>query len=437
MNIMSGSPRVIVPYIGMERIVETLRTAYNKKVKDIELSELAALLGCSVSNINNVTPTLSLLGLAIIKKRKLSLTNDGLDFIKYYNSHEMERSKEIIKKGIEKSESLKFVKSLLDTRVQLTGEDIGRAISDRYNKKWENIVTYRTFGNSCASILNFAGLGYYYNGVLSLKPPTSIFETEIYAPEVGFKPILRILNALNPYERAKISEVSQKLQAKENRIASELAVCIILGLVERETTGSYKNTEMGRKLIDPRSQIELKSQIIKEALLSSPYFKIIENLSASRTELTYEKIGDSLAYDLRRDWAPLTKKLYGKKFITWLDAAGLVDKIGPNSFKIKTVEKKQIKTIEKQEQKVGTEKLYEIAMSLGALELVTPSSENRESFEDKIAILKISLNGYPDLNLLLDSLKENFDLSIESKNSNIYKKNYNFVANKIREKLKV
>jgi hypothetical protein len=377
------------------------------------------------------------LGLIEVKKRVISITNDGFEFISSYISDKVEIAKKIVRKGIEQSEALKFVKSLLDTRVQLTGEEIGRAVSDRFGKKWKNVVSYRTFGNSCASILGFAGIGHYNDGILSLKSVTTKSETAFYAPEVGYQPIIRLLNALYPFERAKGSDIAKKLKAKENRIGSELAVCVTLGLVEKNVSGGYSITERGRKLVDPRLSQEIKAQIFLEGLLHSPYSELISRLTQTDKELTYDNVGESLAYDLRRDWTSLTKEIYGKKFLTWLDGAGLVEKLGPNSFRLKT---KQIKDAikakgETKTQPVNVNEIYEIGRVLGALETVVPLEENKKDFEDRLSVLRSMFKEHGDLDLVLDLLRKNFQLSLESKNGSIYRTNIEFVRDKIKEKL--
>ncbi|MGB9760779.1 MAG: hypothetical protein ACPLZG_13195, partial [Thermoproteota archaeon] len=378
--------RLIVPYVGIERVIETLRAIYKNGLKEITISNLASLLGCSVSNINNVYPTLNVLNLAITNKRLITITNEGMEFISAYDSGDLKKAREIIKKGVEHSEALKFVKSLLKTRVQLTGEEIGRALSDRFNRKWKNVVSYRTFGNSCASIIAFAGFGFYQDGVLSLRPATIKAELELYPPEIGFRPIIQLLNALHPFARAKSYDLAKKLKVKAGRIASELSVCITLGLIEKDSTGSYKITDMGRKLVDPLLSEDRKSQIFRDCLMNSPYASVILQLSQTDKELTYQDIGESLAYLLRRDWTNLTKKIYGRKFISWLKAAKLVEKIGPNKFKLNVSEIQKVKEALEQT-KIQTPdlgRIYEIGRILGFLETLMPCEENMKAFEDRI-----------------------------------------------------
>ncbi|MEM3803401.1 MAG: hypothetical protein QXX17_03230 [Conexivisphaerales archaeon] len=436
---MSGTMgKIVIPYVGIDRVVETLGVIYKKGTTELSVNELASLLGCEVSNINNVTPTLGVLGLATVNKRVIRITDNGLEFIKAYNDNELGRAKEIIKRSVDQNEALKFVKSLLETRTQITGEEIGRALSGRFNKNWKNVLSYRNFGNSCASIIAFAGYGFYRDGVLSLKPITIRAEQGILAPEIAYRSIVRLLNALHPFERAKGSDLAKKLQEKESRIASELSVCVALRLVERNTPGVYRITEMGQKLVDPLLREEDKKRVFRTCLLNSPYRDIIMKLSEA-AELSHERIGNFLAFHLQRDWTPQTRQIYGRKFETWLAAAGLIKKIGANNYRIEVEEvKKSVESEEKEKaREVNIAQAYEIGRILGTLEVINPDNTTIEEFENKLSALKMVLREYQELTVALDLLRKNFQLSIESKNPSIYKNNVDFIKQKVMEKLGV
>jgi hypothetical protein len=432
----SDEPKAVIPYIGIDRIIETLRVIYKRGSTEIPATELASLLGSGPSSINNVTPTLGLLGLANVKKGLISITSEGLEFIRAYNSNEIEKAKQIIRKSVLHSEVLKFVNSLLETRVQLTGEEIGRALADRFGKKWKNVISYRAFGNSCASIVSFGGFGFYHDGVLSLKAVTLRAGAELFPPEVGFNPIIDLLNALHPFERVKGSDLARKLKAKEGRVATELSVCVALGLVDRDSTGGYRITDKGRKLVDPLLHDPEKKQAFRECLLSSPYREVISKLSEA-DELTDEIIGESLAYFMRRDWSPITKKLYGRKFITWLNGSGLLKKAGRNKYQLSTDQvRKSIRTQEETKTKpVDVANIYEVGRVLGILETIIPNAESRKDFEDQISVLKVLLTEHSDFQLTLDLLRKNFQVSIRTKDPSIYKSNVEFIKQKVMERL--
>lgn len=439
---MTKMKKVIIPYVGINRVIEVLKVLYREKTRVKSISEMKTLVG---GGFKNVIPTLTLLGLANTEKDLIRLTDDGMSFINSITSGDEEMARKIVQKAINRSQSLKFVKSLLETKVQLTGEEIGQALAEHFNKRWDNIATYRTFGNSCGSILAFGGFGFYNDGILSLKPLSMKAEVELYPPEVGYQPIIEILKELHTFHRVKSTVLARKLKNrkgknKESRLGAELSICVILGLAEKDATGSYRISDTGRRLVDPLSSQPEKVEIFKNALLKSPYRDIILNLSKTGKELSYEDMGEAICFALRRDWTELTKKLYGKKFLTWLQAADLVEKLGPNKFKFKTEEiaKKTQEVKEKtKDDMINPSQFFEIGRIIGSLETLYFEEKKEKIFEEKLSILKLILKDYEDLKIVLDLLQQNFALSISSNNPSIYQTNLDFVKRKIKEKLKI
>jgi hypothetical protein len=437
---MKGTIRtndVIVPYVGMDRVVKTIQTLHKESAREAELRRVADLLGCTISSINNITPTLCVLGLAETKDGKLTLTTDGLAFAEAYSLGQEDKAKKIARDSVEKSEVLKFVKSLLEARTQLSGEEIGRALSERFNRNWKDIRTYRAHGNSCASIIAFAGLGFYDRGVLSSKPVTQTTESVAYSPEIGYNSILGLLKALNIYNRAKISDIAEKLNKDEKALWAFMTVCTKLNLVKKEIQGVYSITDFGRKLIDPTAPQKTKIEIFRGCLLDSPYGEIIKSIAVSENEMTLESIGDTLSYQLRRDWSPQTKKLYAKKFVTWLSAADLITKVQRGLYKIN---KDKLKTLPKTETKKQNEIepdydfIFAVGRSIGSLESLLV--ENRdEVFRNRISELKSLLRQHDDLHMLLDMLQKNYELAVSSNNPPVFSANMSFVRQKIKDKL--
>jgi len=433
---MEKGQRIIIPYVGIDRVIECLKVVYRRGVREIDAKELSSLLGCGLSNINNITPTLRLLKLAEVKGKKISITSDGMEFIKALSAGEAERAREIIKRGVEQSEVLQFIKSLLEARGQLTGEEIGRALADRFGKKWRAIASYRTYGNSCASIIGFAGFGVYHDGVLSLKSLTTSARVELHAPEVGYKSIIRLLKELYSVNKSKIPELAKKLGIKEGRVSSEISVCVLLGLVSKDATGVYRVTDIGSRLIDPLLPREEKARAFRECLLSSPYRELILRIAERKRELTCEDFGEGLAYMLRRSWTASTRELYGKKFVTWLTAADLIEKVAPNKFRFKEAELQEAMIMHKErEEYMEPPTIYEIGKALGALEVIIPNEEIKKDFEDKVSTLRLLLKDHADICAMLDMLRANFQLALETGNPEVYRSNVEFVGKKVREKL--
>jgi hypothetical protein len=430
---------MIIPYVGMDRVIDLLNILCKEKTREIEASDVAAIKGTSISNIENAIYTLKLLGFVEYQKKVILLTEQGMTFINSITSGKDDQAKQILRSVIERNEVLSFVKSLLESRSQLTGEEIGRAISERFNRKWKSLATYRNYGNSCASILGFAGIGFYQDGILSVKPLTMKAEMELYAPEVGFKPILKILRGLHSFRRARSSEIAKKLEIKKSRLGSELAICVTLGLIEKDATGSYRITNRGSALINPTLTKEEKMRTFRECLINSPYADLIEKFTVAFKEFNHQDVGEYLSFELRRDWTPMTKEIYGKKFLTWLKAAGLVKKISSNKYSVLAKEVSTLtKKAERKElrEKIRSDQIFELGRMFGVLETLA-DEDRKELFENSLSVLKSMLKDHKELEVAIDMLPKNFELSLLHKDPSIYRSSINLIRQKVKEKLEI
>lgn len=438
-NVKHESDSIVVPYVGIDRIIEILKVMYKNGSKEKKLEEIATLLGCGVSNLNNVTPTLTVLELGEVRKGILSLSPDGLVCADAFLHDDYEKAKVVIRKNIEKSEALKFTRSLLETRSTISGDEIGRALSERFGKNWKSIQTARNFGNSCASIVSFAGFGHYYDGVLSMKPPTIMASTALYAPEANYNEIVNILNACHGFERAKISEIATKAKQKETATYSTLYVAAALGLVEKLPNSIYRITDVGRNLIDPLATDDDRQKIFRDCLLRSKYSEIIEKLARSGKEFTTLDIGEILNFNLQRKWSDSSKEVYGKKFGNWLANAGLSEKTGTGRYMIKAdlVQSPNPTNEHRLDEKyvADLKTIFEIGRSVGSLESIILDVDDKKFFSEKLTILKGLLEQHDDLKLTLDMLANNFEVAKTTNNSTVYQSNIGFVRNKIKEKL--
>ena len=428
---------ITIPYVGVERIITLLTTIHKKSSRTIKLIELATLLGCGVSNLTNVMPTVSLLRLGVVKKGVLNLTTDGLIFADACASGDLTKAKQIMKKNIQNSESLLFVKSLLETRTSISNDEIGRALSERFGKNWKDIRTTRIFGNSCASLISFAGYGYYYDGILSSKPPTVKDSSSVYVPTARYSEILKILNAIHGFENARIKEIIAKTKQKECSAYQTLITTTILQLTEKKPNNAYHLTDDGQQLLDPLASNEVKQKIFRNCLLKSKYAEIIHKLSRFRDEVSFDEIGEVLKFHLQRNWSENTKKEYGKKFGNWLTNAGIIEKTEVNKYAIK---KELLLDVEiSQETKsvdaIKAEDVFEIGRAVGSLESIILDADKSKFFSEKLTILKGLLEEHGDLKLLLDMLRCNFEAATTTNNPTVYQSNVNFVRNNVKEKI--
>ena len=428
---------LVVPYVGIDRLIDQFKILHKRSSREIKLTELATLMNCGISNLSNVMPTLAVFDLGSVKKGVLSLTTDGLVFADACASDDLTKAKQIIKKNVQNSEVLEFVKSLLETRTSVSGDEIGRALSERFDKNWKDIRTTRIFGNSCASLLAFAGHGYYYDGILSSKPPTVKTASSVSAPESNYNEILKVLNATHGFEKARIREISSKAKQKEAAVYQALTVTTILQLTEKEPNNVYRLTDDGQQLIDPLMTEEEKQKVFRKCLLRSKYGEIIQRLAKSRTEVSFDEIGEVLRFHLQRNWSKSTKEVYGKKFGHWLTHAGIIEKVGPSKYTIKKDLLQDVEAIQetKHVDAVGSENVFEIGRAIGSLESIILDVDKSKFFNEKLAFLKGLLEEYEDLKLTLDMLGNNFEVATITKNLTVYRSSVDFVRNKVKEKI--
>jgi len=429
--------QVVVPYVGMERVIEVLDAMYDAKTNEEDLLKLAVLLNCKASNINNVTPTLRLLGLATRKGDVIRLTDRGSDLINAMRVGNKDKAKEIVRNAVEQSEALGFVRSLLENRKQLNGEEIGRAIADRYGRSWKSIATYRAFGNSCATILAFAGLGYYRDGVITLEPPTEKALAEIYPPEAGAGRLLKLLKLMYPYQRATVGELAEKLGPKsenQTRMWNELHVLQTLGLVAKGANGSYSITDAGMNLIDPGLPEQERTASFRSVLMNSPYGEVIMRLASRSEDFTYQNLGGLLGYLLRRDWKDMTQLLYGKKLASWLLMAGLAERLPGNRLKIRKPEILEDQTKERQQRATkASVHAFELGRLIGVLEQLLPDKEPRRALDDTLVMLKSHTSGIPELKGVLELLPKHFAIALESSNYAAYQTDLSFIKESLKE----
>jgi len=439
--ILDEKKRIIVPYVGIERIIELATVMYKNSVKEKTLTELGLLWGEGKSNLKNITPAFSNLGLGIVTKGIFKLTSDGLIFADACYSKDTEKAKQVIRKNIPKSEALQFTKSLLETRSTISADEIGRDLSDRFRKKWKDIRTTKHAGNACASILSFAGIGYHYNGLLTVNPPTISHSISIPPPDATNNEIIDVLNALHNFERAKVSDIAIKLKQKEQYVYQKLIVCTTLKFVDRYASNIYRLTENGEKFIEPIIDKKTKQNLFCKSILQSPYKELISKISKIEEEITNDNIGNVIVFYLKRNWSDTTKKLYAKKFLTWLLNSNILIKIKPSTYKInleqiQTYSEKNEETETSPKENLKLDFFYELGRGIGNLEVLSKNDRN-ETFKDRIAFLKSMLNEHEDLKFALDMLATNFEISQKTDNVEIYKASLDFIRNKIKEKFHI
>jgi DNA-binding MarR family transcriptional regulator len=406
---MNGKNEAI-PYVRMSQIKELIRKMPSG---ELTLKELGERFG--LSKVLNALPTLQLLGLCSYdrKNKIIKLTDEGEKFRSFLITNDEKRAAEIIKPCVEKSEALSFIKMFLERRGHLSILEIGRELAFKFNKKWDNVLTYKTYGAACASILGFVGYGTYSRGILR-KSEVKIAEVKITPPYAGFKKIFNIVRLVSTYGEVDLHVLATKLSTKEGRLSVEIANCVELGFLERPVPGRVAITALGRELVNPLNKSKI-SEIFRESLLQSDFKKIIFQL-LNKTFNTKD-LGEILKHQLGARWFDeQTIISFGKKFLNWLKSANLVEENKEGNYKI------LINAIKKE-----VEKLPEIPLSvtdyykLGKTIGIILSSSDFETIKQAAMFLLEFCKQDKNLSSIADVVEEHYKLFLDLKDSRIFK----------------
>ena len=323
---------VALPYIRMDQIKKFI---LEMPKETCNIDDLTARFGHS--NVANALPALTLLKLIEYDKKdkKVSLTEKGRKFRIALITEDYKKAREVIKSVIDDLELFIFIKGLLERKGYLTIEEIGKEIAFKYNKTWRNSITYRAYGSACASILGFAGYGIYERGVLRIGKTSVEKEKKLPSPYLSLNKIIKILKEIGN-EEVDLHALSKRLNTKENRLGSELSVCVELGIIERLAPGKFILTKKGEKLIDPLN-VNRRIEIWREILLESRYIKIIKLLSDR--EFDFKELSDILQHHFGGKWREKTTiNTFTKKFLNWLKEADIIEENEERKYRLLDIE---------------------------------------------------------------------------------------------------
>lgn len=424
----------IIPYVRIGQMIEMIKVM---PTGDVSINELILNVSLRRTQIKNIIPSLESLGLLEYHSGKIRLTKKGQEFRLNIKSNNEKGSQNIIKDLIGRVEPLSYIVELLNQQQKLTTDQIGRELAIKYKKVWNHPLTYKTHGAACASIIAFAGHGVYDRGVLRKGALVSV-PLKIPFPNVTFKKIIKILEIIYPRGECSLKELSKLIGTSEGRLATEMVVCAELKLVDRESRGLYKISEIGDKLISPLAKEE-RSSIFKDCLLKSRYNLIIEKLADSTFNIA--KLGEIIVYLFRVKSTSTTQLVYATKFLNWLNYAQIVKKVKKGFYaldKSKLKEKnwakaptengKLIKSIKPDRQLL---KYYEIGKLVG---IVVSSCEKKEAIKEnveKLATIWRELDGTEDI---LTLLNEHIKLFEGLKDPRIFLADIGLLEKRIRSK---
>ncbi len=309
------------PYLRIGKVNEILKEIPEEYLdKEFTTRDIANATGANTTTINNFIATLKALKF-MTGRRKLRFTEPGTRYALLIRAEDG-AARRVLEEQVNKIEYFDVIKNKLQERGKLTIFEIGEEIVRRYDKKWTNPLTLKTYGAAIASILDFTGFGHYRSGILRLEEETA--EMGSPAPYLSVEKMLRILEVLFPMG-SEIHELAKEIGTNERRLSQELACCRALGFVKHSRRGFYELTADGREIA--RCSDGLRRRLFTEHLYSSGYKKLIERLYADGGKLTLRRLGEMLAQEFNKDWSTVTKRTYAKKFLNWLRYSGIVVKV--------------------------------------------------------------------------------------------------------------
>ncbi len=434
---------ITTPYIVMDRLVDILITMYKAGHTERSLPDLAQMMDSTEGSLKNAISTINLLGLATVQKGVMRLTESGQLFCHALRTGKEDNAREVILTAVRSNEVLEFVRTMVQTRGNLSVEEVGRIVSQRYSKGWKNIGTMVSVGRACGSILAFAGVAYYDNGVVSIEPLTIHVKTSIPLPELGFEVILKVLDRLSRFERAKPSDLFNKQDEGYTRIPEYLVVCEALGLVKQDGIGTFMLTKIGAELADPTVSESGKKEIFGKALMDSSFAGGIKKLTKVDGGIDAQLAGKILGHWLKRKWSASTEKTYGKKFLNWLKHGNILERVSSGKYRISIPQHLQTSSPSSDSVYDTNSRIYDtieldwyfmVGRLIGNLEAVGWTDSGPE-FENILSKLSNLLREHEDIALLLESLATTYHIENSQGQGKVYSAQIDLAIKRIRERI--
>ena len=417
--------KIDLPYIRIPQMNDLLKKLSPSLIEkqDFDAKELSKAFGVKRGTTANVLATLRSLVMAE-GRGKYKFTNNGKKYVQYLIRKDEKQSRKILSSIVEDFEYVTEIRQWLNSKGKLSIEEIGNQIALKYEQKWENPLTVKTYGAAISSILDYLGEATYRSGTLFLKKAEHPTDS-IPIPDTNVKKIVSIMSVLFP-DGKDIHELSSKLKTSEGRLSSEILCCMELGFVERAARGFYKPTEIGKNFISPIFTDQNKKELFRDSLLSSRYREILGEIKAE--EFTSQEMGKFLKHILRREWKQQTAKVFGGKFIGWLVYADIVGKEGKkyrfvdNVLKTKPQEQPEdpIKAEQSSQFKsVNPVSYYMLGKSIG---LIQNPDVSKESVNEAISTIIAFCRENHQLKNVLESWNEDYTLYKDLKDLRIFQR---------------
>ncbi len=290
---------------------------------NITSGQLAKKLNISTSLLSNNVPTLKNLKLIGSVGKFLFITERGKQLADAIRHDDIEKIRKIGQNAIKDWKVLNRAYEILKEKQDIDPYDLGLKLAKEFNKEWDHPSTYATVGRSCIDLLTGLHLIEYKKDFKRFKIRESVLK-----PHASANTILNYLRYIND-----IVEIpNEYIRTAKQR--DQFKALIDLKLVEPIDKNKFKLTALGKKLKEKVGSVEA-STIFRYILMNHRASREAISRLKELKRFNWRILGDIIEEINNETYAESTKGGYGKKFLTWLKFAGLVEEVDWGWYRIK------------------------------------------------------------------------------------------------------
>ena len=292
-----------------------------------EISQKASLSLSVLSETLPITKRLGLLGKRL-GNHKYFLTPLGKEIIEDIKKEEEEKLAPLGRELIKKSKVLEEGYKILTEKENLTYDELGLRLAEKFGKKWNHPFTYRAVGRSCVDILSSFHLikkdvrrdkegkeGRARRGYFGKQRHENVL-----IPTAGTAFIFSTLKTLRKDGGNDISLLLNTQRKKEN-----FKSLVDLGIVEHVGENKFELTEVGKQLKNAIGT-NRENKVFRTILLKyPPVLGTINVLKEGEEEFSILDLANAIKKYNNSDWTNETGRSYAYKFLSWLKKADVIE----------------------------------------------------------------------------------------------------------------
>jgi len=322
--------KVVFPIVKFEHLKKILLTLLDNNGKGMSREELSRKTNLGKSLLSNSIPILKELELinsfGSVKGDLLHLTPNGELLAICLKKDDKVILKDLTQNVLNKSKVLRKAYLLLISNINLTPYELGVKLAEEFGKKWDTRSTYGAVGRSCIEILRGFGLIDYK----IKRGKQHRFKVRDYRliPTASANKIFSILSRID-----NIVEIPSEI-IKTQKEQEQFKTLVDLKLVENIGNRTFRLSELGRKL---KREIENGngSEVFRDAILRhKPSVDAIAKLK-EKGVFNWKVVGEVIEEINEEQYKEVTRNDYGKKFLSWLKRANIVEEVSRGKYRIR------------------------------------------------------------------------------------------------------